>query len=132
MAGNKDVCIICESTVEDLQGMNFVRFSGTGYIMCYPCFEKLSMQFNAPLKHYHVINLDTPTSNISYKKKKINHKVRQEVYERDKYRCVYCGDYKNLTLDHRYPESLGGEATVDNLVTSCDKCNSKKGTKIIE
>jgi len=121
-----EICIMCERTVEDLQGMKFTRFLDTGFIMCYPCFEKLSIHFKAPLRNYHVIKTEKTQPNNTYKKIKIDHKIRQEVYERDKYRCVYCGDYKNLTLDHVHPESLGGEATVENLVTSCNICNSKK------
>lgn len=66
----------------------------------------------------------------SYKKKRISHSLRMQVYERDKYRCVTCGTHLNLTCDHIYPESLGGETTLKNLQTMCKSCNSKKGTKV--
>lgn len=81
------------------------------------------------------LNLSTDRVNTkpkpdSYKKKRISHRLRMQVYERDKYRCVTCGTHLNLTCDHIYPESLGGETTLKNLQTMCKSCNSKKGTKV--
>jgi len=53
---------------------------------------------------------------------------RQEIYERDGHRCVYCGTTKYLTLDHLIPISKGGDYfSSDNLVTACLHCNNAKG-----
>lgn len=57
---------------------------------------------------------------------------RLRVYKRDNFECVYCGSGNNLTLDHVIPKSRGGKNTWDNLVTSCFKCNLKKGNKTPE
>ena len=57
---------------------------------------------------------------------------RTRIYKRDGYECVYCGSKKSLTLDHVIPKSRGGENTWENLVTSCFKCNLKKGSKTPE
>lgn len=57
---------------------------------------------------------------------------RQEVYERDGYRCVYCNATQGLTLDHLVPQSRGGIHEVSNLVTACRSCNSKKNAKTPE
>lgn len=57
---------------------------------------------------------------------------RQRVYRRDNYECVYCGSKKELTLDHVLPKSRGGRNDWNNLVTSCTKCNTKKGNKTPE
>ena len=54
---------------------------------------------------------------------------RPRIYKRDNYECVYCGSNKNLTLDHVIPKSRGGGNEWTNLVTSCFKCNLKKGNK---
>lgn len=62
-------------------------------------------------------------------KKKIKPGVRFRVYERDGFRCVYCGARKNLTIDHVKAESDGGAHEAGNFVTCCKTCNSKKGTK---
>jgi CRISPR/Cas system Type II protein with McrA/HNH and RuvC-like nuclease domain len=54
---------------------------------------------------------------------------RPRIYKRDNYECVYCGSKKDLTLDHVLPKSRGGGNDWTNLVTSCFKCNLKKGNK---
>jgi 5-methylcytosine-specific restriction endonuclease McrA len=55
---------------------------------------------------------------------------RQNIYARDKYRCQYCGKQfpsEDLTYDHVIPKSGGGRTKWANIVTSCIKCNRKKG-----
>lgn len=65
-------------------------------------------------------------------KKKIGHKLRIFVFERDMYRCVACDSHLDLTVDHIHPESAGGETVEDNLQTLCRSCNSKKGTRVTQ
>ena len=43
--------------------------------------------------------------------------------------CCYCGSREALTLDHLVPRAAGGGDTGDNLVYSCQSCNSSKGKK---
>jgi len=52
---------------------------------------------------------------------------RQNIFRRDGHRCVYCGSYDDLTLDHVLPKSRGGITSWDNLVTACRRCNARKG-----
>lgn len=52
--------------------------------------------------------------------------LRQAVYERDGFACVYCGDKDRLSLDHRTPEIRGGTHDIDNLATACLACNGAK------
>ena len=56
--------------------------------------------------------------------------LRERVYRRDGYRCLFCGSGDDLTLDHVYPKSLGGDHVEDNLQTLCRSCNSSKGARI--
>lgn len=67
----------------------------------------------------------------SYVKKKIDPKIREDVFVRDGYKCVSCGSQRALTVDHIYPESLGGGLELSNLQTLCKSCNSKKGKKVV-
>jgi len=61
------------------------------------------------------------------KRKAIPRTVRQSVMERDAYRCVLCGDWHDLQLDHIYPTCRGGDDTAENLRVLCGECNSRKG-----
>ena len=54
---------------------------------------------------------------------------RNEVLERDGYRCVYCSaDLHNeaVAIDHRVPVSAGGTNDIDNLQATCKTCNARK------
>lgn len=88
---------------------------------------------------------DVITSNQDYKrpsviklKKYVNvpfRKVvlsRENIFKRDNYTCGYCGSKKNLTVDHIYPKSKGGQNKWENLMTCCFQCNAQKGDKTIE
>ena len=55
---------------------------------------------------------------------------RDEIFERDDWRCVYCGEAfppEELTLDHVQPRVRGGDRSHGNLVTACRACNTRKG-----
>lgn len=56
--------------------------------------------------------------------------IREYVKEREKpEECIYCGNKKDLTLEHILPRSRGGPDTTDNAVMVCKTCNSSKGDK---
>ena len=66
------------------------------------------------------------------RKAKISAALRRLVYERDRYVCVDCGTHESLSVDHIYPEFLGGPTELDNLETRCRPCNSRKGVSVRE
>jgi len=58
---------------------------------------------------------------------------RRNVFERDQYRCQYCGEVfpeSKLNLDHVIPRDRGGRTSWENLVTSCIECNSRKANRL--
>jgi 5-methylcytosine-specific restriction endonuclease McrA len=60
---------------------------------------------------------------------------RHRILSRDHYRCQYCGvrgTAFDLTLDHILPKSRGGRTVAENLVASCQECNSRKGDRTPE
>jgi hypothetical protein len=58
--------------------------------------------------------------------------VKQEVYKRDKGRCVECGRTDNLHYDHDFPFSKGGSSiTAANVRLLCVRHNLSKGDKIM-
>ena len=61
--------------------------------------------------------------------------TRFNVFLRDGFCCQYCNlklPTQNLTFDHVLPRSLGGRTNWSNVVTACQKCNFKKGNKVLK
>lgn len=57
---------------------------------------------------------------------------RRTVFARDNYTCQYCGsNTKDMTIDHVVPKRHGGNASWENLVCCCRKCNMKKSDKLV-
>lgn len=58
---------------------------------------------------------------------------REHVFERDGYRCQYCGEPVCAPhADHVVPRVAGGTDEPDNLVTACPRCNDSKGARPLE
>jgi hypothetical protein len=56
-------------------------------------------------------------------------KLRQQVYERDEWRCCSCGSTVDLDVDHIWPRSRGGGIALENLQTLCKPCNLSKSDR---
>lgn len=59
--------------------------------------------------------------------------TRNNVFERDKNRCQYCGyvfKREELNLDHVIPRHYGGRTTWENVVCSCIRCNTRKANRL--
>lgn len=57
---------------------------------------------------------------------------RLNVYQRDGYRCQYCGNrfaVAMLSYDHVVPRAAGGRTDWLNIVTACKTCNTRKADK---
>lgn len=64
----------------------------------------------------------------------VDGKLRKEVYQRDGYKCVYCGadlaaEARKICVDYVIPLMKGGASSRKNLVTSCKKCHGRKGER---
>lgn len=71
----------------------------------------------------------------------IHPKLRFQVFERDAYRCSYCGRHldaldvdagEHLVVEHVVAIANGGTSDLTNLVTACNTCNAGKGTRHTE
>ncbi len=51
---------------------------------------------------------------------------RRAIFLRDEHRCQYCGLHAE-NVDHVIPKVQGGTHCWDNVVASCQRCNSRKG-----
>ena len=59
--------------------------------------------------------------------------TRFNLFLRDGFECQYCyAGFKTneLTFDHLIPRSRGGRTSWDNIVTACQSCNTKKGSRM--
>lgn len=57
---------------------------------------------------------------------KMPSEVRNQILERDGYKCWYCGEDGD-TVDHWIPLCRGGTNAMVNLVCACSSCNELKG-----
>jgi hypothetical protein len=89
----------------------------------------LLLLFEAELVKTGVFPVPSPRSGMP-ETQSIARAVRTMIFERDGYRCVKCGSWKNLHLDHIHPKSKGGTNDPENLQTLCGKCNVSKGNRI--
>jgi len=58
---------------------------------------------------------------------------KSNLYLRDQYKCLYCGNEfqrTHLTMDHVVPISRGGKTEWTNIVAACNPCNSTKGNRM--
>lgn len=53
----------------------------------------------------------------------ISRKVKEEVWERDKHRCIICGSYQAMPNAHYIARSHGGLGIPQNVVTLCLNCH---------
>lgn len=56
--------------------------------------------------------------------------IREYVKEHEsRDECIFCGGKGSLTLDHLFPQSLGGPQDEKNVIWVCRSCNSSKGSR---
>jgi hypothetical protein len=68
------------------------------------------------------------------KRQPVSASLRWAVFARDKFTCLYCGaqagqDGVVLAADHIISVKDGGDSSMDNLVTACQRCNGGKGAR---
>jgi hypothetical protein len=64
----------------------------------------------------------------------IKYKLREEIFQRAKYRCEYCLSPARYSLqpfvvEHIMPLAKGGTSDLENLACSCGGCNGHKYNK---
>lgn len=65
----------------------------------------------------------------------ITRQLKDKIFQRDGYKCVYClkiYEPSLLHVDHIKPKSKGGLNSSENLVTACSKCNLKKNNQVLK
>ena len=61
------------------------------------------------------------------------YETREYLLEKWGRQCAYCGAKDvPFQIEHIHPRAKGGSNSITNLTLSCEKCNTKKGTKDIK
>jgi len=101
-------------------------FSGKVTVVdVYPGIYVRAASLSTPLPSVIALNDYTPQH------QKIPAFTRRNVFLRDRYQCQYCSKFfrtADLSLDHVHPRCMGGQLNWENTVTSCKKCNGRKGS----
>ena len=68
---------------------------------------------------------------IVLEKKEELERAQYLIFERDEFKCCYCGsspieDNVRLIVEHVIPRCIGGTNGLYNVVTACSECNEKK------
>jgi 5-methylcytosine-specific restriction endonuclease McrA len=61
--------------------------------------------------------------------------TNRALFRRDQNTCLYCGKHlldSQLSRDHVKPISRGGRDNWTNVVTSCKRCNARKGSYLLD
>ncbi len=61
--------------------------------------------------------------------------TNRTLFQRDRNLCLYCGSafpISQLTRDHVYPASRGGQSVWENCVSACRECNQRKDDRTPE
>jgi hypothetical protein len=98
----------------------WVQESGNRKVIKFELFLETSSE---PLTNDRQVEL----SNLRF----IPSQVKQEVYKRDKGKCVICGSQDNLHFDHDLAYKRGGTSLIaENIRLLCARHNLQKGAKI--
>ena len=125
------ICDNCNTKMID--GAPHLRIKNM--VICYDCLYDI-VKWMADFNHSGIMPYFLQGIMNEYFTKKnrrvLNKSLVKKVLLKYNHTCVYCGDNKNLTIDHIVPVSKGGRDVFSNLQVLCKSCNSRKGNKIIK
>jgi hypothetical protein len=124
----KHICDHCGTCDGDI-----LSFPACDFDLCPTCMGVLAASMGrglVTLRQGCIISEDSETEEgLTIIRKSIPEDTRNAIFARDGDKCLFCGDTKDLCLDHIVAFSRGGTTSPDNLQTLCRSCNSKKGAR---
>jgi len=91
-----------------------------------PQWLKKHRCIQSSLRSYTDLNIASP----SILKRNFRGNAKRKIHERDGNKCLICDAETELTLQHVWPYSFGGETSSRNLVTLCSECNQRLKNEI--
>jgi len=111
VSGKKAILMIISNKVDTIEKTNY-----------YICSSVLRLSFPSVIKLKSFVYIDFKNIPLT----------RKNIIKRDNYTCQYCGKItKSITIDHIIPKDKNGKDLWSNLVSACNKCNSKKSNKYL-
>jgi 5-methylcytosine-specific restriction endonuclease McrA len=118
----------------------FVRYFGGWKQACLRFLERPSKECSKPLympsePNEDISKTDSLREVVARNPREVRPGLRLKVYERDRFRCRYCGRTPitdltvELHVDHIVPFASGGKTVLENLQTLCMQCNLGKGRR---
>jgi len=87
------------------------------------------------LVRFDLQQLENPEiSGVEYQQGELlGYEVREYLLNKWDRKCAYCGiENVPLQVEHIHPKAKGGTNRISNLCLACEKCNTKKGSQLIE
>lgn len=73
-----------------------------------------------------------PRFEVPQPRRGVSDEVRDRVFARDGDRCLKCGDFDSLEVDHVVAIAVGGLHEESNFQTLCRTCNREKGSDSVD
>ena len=130
------ICSLCDKKVyPNRTGEPHLTFNNRS--ICYECYTSIIPQIYTMAGYgdggiIHLIFKECLSSCHNRQRKptvKNYNKIFKCLLKKYNFKCVYCGEKENLSIDHIKPVKLGGGDELNNLQILCKSCNSKKGAK---
>lgn len=116
--------------------MEIMAESRNGQLVCERCAQELmaNVAHNSQVRHGRRAERERAAAlELLENPVRVTVLVRREVFVRDGFSCRYCGVFADpLCIDHVVPQSRGGSHRIENLVTACKSCNSRKSDRTPE
>ncbi|WP_414624161.1 RNA-guided endonuclease IscB [Calothrix sp. CCY 0018] len=98
------------------------------------CYVPISELWIEKVKFDMALMQNPVRSGVEYQQGELKgYQVREYLLEKWSRECTYCSKKDvPLQIEHILPKSKGGSNRISNLCLACEKCNQKKGNKLVE
>ena len=127
-------CLVLTPWMQPHQTISWEEAITLVYLDKAEALEHYDATVSSPSMTLHIPAVIRLKKKVALRKKDVKFS-RANVYERDGYRCQFCGEKKSarqLTYDHVVPYSRGGKTEWTNIVTACGTCNRRKANRTPE